>query len=194
MTVVLLAVASLGLFFAYAQLHTALPVDMTRRGFSEASYGLLWTLNATLVVILTPVASAWADRRGWSLATLLRASAVTHAAGFGLLAAAGLRPGYAAFVLAMAVITVGEVLHAMSFSAAVARVAAEDRRGTYQGVAGMLTGVAWMAGPLLGGVIADGYGIGTLWVVTVVACLGALAVFRAAEAVEHTRRHGPGIG
>ncbi|QIA27548.1 MFS transporter [Thermaerobacter sp. PB12/4term] len=188
LTVVLLAVASAFLFFPYAQLHTALPVDMTRHGFSEAAYGLLWTLNALLVVVSTPVASTWADRRGWTLDDMLKGSAALHGAGFALLLVTAVWPAYAAFALAMVVITAGEVLHAISFNAAVARAAPEDRRGSYQGLAGTLAGGAWMVGPLAGGAIVDRFGIHVLWTVTVAVALAALGVFWLAEAVESARR------
>ncbi|GAB6876773.1 hypothetical protein JCM13210_15000 [Thermaerobacter litoralis] len=191
-TVVLLAVGSVGLFFPYAQLHTALPVDMTRRGFSEAAYGLLWSLNAVLVVALTPVASAWAERRGWTLDGMLKASAALHAAGFGLLTFTAEWTAYAVFASAMVIITVGEVFHALSYSAAVARVAPADRRGSYQGLAGTIAGVAWMAGPLGGGLIADRLGMVALWSLTVATSLGGLAIFRLAETAEALRRRSPG--
>ena len=190
-SVVILGLASLGLWFVYAQLHTVLPVTMSRLGFSEAAYGMLWSLNAMLVVVLTPVLSALADRREWSLSGLLKSSAVVHAAGFAILLLAGVRPMYAWFVLAIVVITLREVLQAISFSATVGRIAPEDLRGTYQGLAGMLTSVGWMAGPLLGGAIADAWGTTTLWAVTVVVPLCALLGFRVADAVEAARSGAP---
>ncbi|HEY8415963.1 MAG TPA: MFS transporter, partial [Thermaerobacter sp.] len=190
-SVVILGLASLGLWFVYAQLHTVLPVTMSRLGFSEAAYGMLWSLNAMLVVVLTPVLSALADRREWSLSGLLKSSAVVHAVGFAILLLAGVRPMYAWFVLAMVVITVGEVLQAISYSATVARMAPDDLRGTYQGLAGMLTSLGWMAGPLLGGAITDAWGTTTLWVVTLVVPLCALLGFRVADAVEAARSGAP---
>ncbi|PZN11673.1 MAG: MFS transporter [Bacillota bacterium] len=191
LSVVILGLASLGLWFVYAQLQTVLPVTMSGLGFSEAAYGMLWSLNAILVVVLTPVLSTLADRRGWSLSGLLQSSAVVHAAGFAILLLAGDRPVYGWFVLAIVVITVGEVLQAISFSATVARIAPEDLRGTYQGLAGMLTSLGWVAGPLLGGAIADAWGTTALWAVTVVVPLCALLGYRMADAVGTTRSGAP---
>ncbi|HEY8393806.1 MAG TPA: MFS transporter [Thermaerobacter sp.] len=190
-SVVVLGLASLGLWFVYAQLHVVLPVAMSGLGFSEAAYGMLWSLNAMLVVVLTPVLSALADRRGWSLSGLLKSSALVHAAGFAILLLAEVRPAYAWFVLAIVVITLGEVLQAISYSATVARMAPDDLRGTYQGLAGMLTSLGWMAGPLLGGAITDAWGTTTLWAVTVVVSLCALLGYRVADAVEAARSGAP---
>lgn len=149
---------------AYVQLVTILPVVMNQLGFSLVSYSVLWTLNGIFVVTLQPfltwVIHIWAKsfKRQFYLGGLLLAI------GFGILL--GKFP-YSSYVIAMLIITLGEMLILPAVPAAAAQISPQGKEGAYQGVIGGATSGGRMVGPLLGGIMYDFGGGSSVWALAI---------------------------
>ncbi len=162
---------SLLVFVVAGQLVSTLSVfTVDRLGLSEAHFGGLLTLNGLLVVAFQyPVARAAArlSRRG-----LLVGGSVLYGLGY---LAFGLFRAYPMLLLAMVVVTGGEMLFAPSALAVTAELAGGKDRGRYFGVYGLAETLGWSLGGFVGGVLLDafpGWPLGT-W--GTVAAVGALA-------------------
>lgn len=159
---VLLALGG-GIFFvwgAYIQLVTILPVVMNQLGFSLVSYSVLWTLNGIFVVTLQPlltwVIRAWAQ----SFKRQFYLGGVLLAIGFAILL--GKLP-YGFYIVAMLILTLGEMLILPAVPAAAAQLAPQGKKGAYQGIIGGATSGGRMVGPLLGGMMYDFGGGSSVW-------------------------------
>jgi len=142
---------SLLLFIIMGQMTSTLSifaVDMV--GFSTAQYGLLLTLNGLIIVFfqypITLALRQLARFRALMLASLLY--------GFGYLSLGWITQfGWA--LGAMAIITLGEIIHVPVTLSVIGELSPQDQRGRYMGLYGLseTTGIA--IGPLLGGVLID---------------------------------------
>lgn len=159
---VLLALGG-GIFFAwgaYIQLVTILPVVMNQLGFSLFSYSVLWTLNGVFIVTLQPIISwvikAWAHsfKRQFYLASVLLT--------LGYFIFLGKLP-YVFYIIAMLILTLGEMLILPAVPAAAAQLAPPGKTGAYQGIIGGATSGGRMVGPLLGGMMYDFGGGSSVW-------------------------------
>jgi MFS family permease len=145
-------------------------------GWTEASYGLLATLNTLLVVAFeVPLNSAMAR---WPAGKTLALGSVLTGAGFGLLAFAH-APGMVVF--SVVVWTFGEIVLFPGLNAAVADLAPEARRGEYMGLYMMAFNLAFAVGPWAGTAILERWGGSTLWAGAFLAgLLSAMLLWRTA--------------
>src|SRR3989304_5977094 len=105
----------------------------------------------------------WITRRIEKLPPMLVMAAGTllYAVGFAMYGFVG---NYGMFILAMVVITIGEMLVAPVGQAIVVSFAPEQMRGRYSAVFGILAwGMPFAIGPLLAGQIMDGPNPNLLW-------------------------------
>lgn len=145
--------------FAYANMNTTLGVFLRdERGASTEIYGLLLSMNAIMVVLLQfPI-----TRRieGLPPMLMMAAGTVLYAIGFGMF---GFAAATGMFVVAMVLITIGEMIVAPVAQAVVATFAPEDMRGRYMAVSGLAWGIPFGIGPYLAGLILDGPHPESLW-------------------------------
>jgi len=144
--------------FIFVQSTVTLPLDLTARGISPASFGLVLGLNGVLIVLVQPFAARVLGQVRRSV-VLAWASALTGL-GFGMYA---LTPDAGLAALAVVVWTLGEIALAPAASAVVADLAPPEERGTYQGAYSMLWATASCVGPALGGLMLGRYGSRVLW-------------------------------
>jgi MFS family permease len=121
-----------------------------RIGFSTAQYGALLTLNGIIVVTCQYPASRMVDRMPKRNALML--GSLLYAAGYGMI---GLVGPYSIAVIALIVITLGEIIIAPANLAVTGDLAPNKQRGRYMGFLGLSETVGVSAGPLLGGVFMD---------------------------------------
>lgn len=135
-------------------------------------YGYLLSLNALMVVLM----QFWITRRiaGLPQFLMLALGAVLTAIGFGLY---GFVSVYGLFMVAMAILTVGEMIMVPVGQALVARMAPEDMRGRYMAVFGLGWTVAGVFGPLMAGRLLDGGNPQWLWYVSLLLGLAAAGTF-----------------
>jgi MFS family permease len=131
-------------------------------------YGSLISINALIVVIL----QFWFSRRLQKYKPLLMmaAGSLLYAIGFAMY---GVVSTYVYFVMAMVIITIGEMIVSPFQQALVASFAPEDMRGRYMAVSGLSWGISFAIGPYFAGLILDSANPNLLWA----ACglLGVLA-------------------
>lgn len=154
--------AAEGLAFLLAmvlmQYTTSLPVSMGLNGFSSRDYGLVISMNGLVVVLTTiPLTRAIRNRNPVDVLVL---AALLSGYGFGLTAFADSVPTYIATVCLW---TVGEILNSPTSMALVAALSPAHARGRYQGIHTFAWSAATFAGPLLGGLVIDHFGDGSLW-------------------------------
>jgi MFS family permease len=165
--------------FTYMNMNTTLGVYLrNEHGTPESAYGLLLSLNAAMVVFMQfPI-----TRRITKFPPMLMMALGTflYAVGFGMY---GLVSVYTMFVLAMIIITIGEMIVAPVSQALVASFAPEDMRGRYMAVSGFSWGIPYAIGPYLAGTILDGPRPDLLWYaagfIGILSTLGFLALHRA---------------
>ncbi|MDR3599597.1 MAG: MFS transporter [Desulfosporosinus sp.] len=173
---VLLALSG-GIFFvwgAYIQLVTILPVVMNQLGFSLVSYSVLWTLNGIFIVILQPlinwVIHTWTRsfKQQFYLASLLLTSGYVILLG---------RFPYISYIIAMLILTLGEMLILPAIPAAAAQLAPQGKKGAYQGIIGGATSGGRMIGPLLGGMMYDFGGGSSVWTLAITFMGASMVMF-----------------
>jgi MFS family permease len=140
-----LAFMGLGQFISTLSVYT---VD--RVGFSTVQYGSLLTLNAITVVALQYPAARWINRFSRSTALFLGMAVYT----VGYLSMGFVGP-YGLALLAMGIITLGEILFSPVSMAVVGELSPKSWRGRYQGFYGLAETLGISLGPTLGGALLD---------------------------------------
>ena len=158
----------------YSQMYSTLSVFLRDvHGVPESGYGWLMTLNAGMVVLFQFMITRRISKRPPML--ILALGSLLYVIGFGMY---GFVDGYLMFMLAMVIITVGEMVIIPVAQAYVGNAAPEDMRGRYSGVMGFSWMIPWMIGPLLAGVIMDNGDPNWVWygsaILGLVAALGFL--------------------
>jgi MFS family permease len=115
-------------------------------------------MNAAMVVLFQfPITRRIAKYRPL---ILMAVGALLYAIGFGMY---GFVSTYPLFVVAMIILTTGEMVVAPNSQALVAKFAPEDMRGRYMAVSGFSGLIPMAVGPLVAGMILDGGDPRWLW-------------------------------
>lgn len=151
--------AYLLLLMAYQPFLQLLPVYMKEGfGIAESGFGIIMATNGLMVVLfqfaVTKVTERYPD-------TYVMAAGAFFT-GLGALAAA-LSSNFWLFLLAMIILTIGELIWAPTSIAFVAKVAPIDMRGRYMGVYGVVSGMAWGIGPITSGYLYDNFAPVSVW-------------------------------
>jgi len=166
---VMFVFASVLAWMVYMNFNTTLGVYLRdSQGIPESGYGALISMNAIMVVAL----QFWVTRKLEKYPSMLMMAAGTLLFSFGF-AMYGVFDSYIWFMIAMAIITIGEMITVPIANAEVINFAPEDMRGRYNAVYGLAWSLPFMVGPYLAGLLMDNYNPDWLWY----ACgiLGALA-------------------
>jgi MFS family permease len=143
--------ANILLGLVYMNMNTTLGVYLRDvHGVPESGYGLILSLNALLVVLLQfPI-----TRRieGYPPMLMMALGTFLYAIGFAMY---GFVSAYVLFLVAIVIITIGEMLVAPVSQALTAQMSPEDMRGRYMAIFGFSWGIPFAIGPLLAGLILD---------------------------------------
>lgn len=138
---------------------------------SEATYGLLFTVNTLLIVFI----EVWLNTSTahWPHARTLTLGAILCGLGFGALAFA-----WNTFTVALTVViwTFGEMFYFPGMAAYLTDLAPLERRGEYMGLSQMVMGLAFAIGPWAGTSVLAHFGGRTLWLGTLALGLVAAAL------------------
>ncbi|MGD8368048.1 MAG: MFS transporter [Desulfobacterales bacterium] len=144
-----------GLIFFLYMVHSQLiapfsvyAVDMVR--ITESQLGLLYTLNGLMVVSLQIPVTRLFSRV--ALTSQMALGAAVYGAGYFLV---GFCDRFSLFVVAVVVVTVGEMVMSPPALTLTARLAPKNRTGRYMGIFGFAVAGGWSFGPMVGGVILD---------------------------------------
>jgi MFS family permease len=142
---------SLLVFLLFGQMMSTLSIyAVDRVGLSTAQYGMLLTTNGLIVVLFQyPVARKIGK---FVKSRILIIGSLLHALGY---LAFGWAGGFTATIIAMVIITLGEIIHAPASLAVVGELAPSRYRGRYMGFFGITNVLGMAFGPLLGGILLD---------------------------------------
>jgi MFS family permease len=157
----------------YMQMNTTLSVYLRdTHGIAEQGFGYILSLNAAMVVLF----QFYVTRRlkGQPPLRLMTAGTLLYAVGFSMY---GFVSSYSAFLFAMVVITIGEMVVVPVSQAFVAQLAPEDMRGRYMAFFGFSWIIPGMVGPLLAGLIMDNADPRWVWYAAGIVGIVAAAVF-----------------
>jgi MFS family permease len=135
----------------YMQMNTTLSVYLRdTHAIAEQGFGYILSLNAGMVVLFQFSITRWIAK--YRPLIVMAVGTLLYAIGFGMY---GLVSTYVLFLVAMVVITIGEMMTAPTSQALVAQLAPEDMRGRYMAVFGFTWVIPSAVGPLLAGLIMD---------------------------------------
>ncbi|OZM56117.1 MFS transporter [Lottiidibacillus patelloidae] len=154
-----LCVAYLLAWLAYCQWQATISAHTQTLGISLKQYSLLWTINGALIVLGQPFASMLV-KRAKSLKSQITLGLVIFIFSFIILIFA---EQFSIFVIAMIVLTIGEMLVWPAVPTIANSLAPKGREGFYQGIVNSTATGGRMIGPLFGGIIVDLYGIQMLF-------------------------------
>ncbi len=161
---------------------SSMPLFIVRDlGFSPRTFGLLFSLNCLLIVLLevplNAITAHWPHRRTLAIGALL------SGAGFGGMAFAR---GFGSLVVTVVVWTFGEMLFFPASAAYATDIAPDARRGEYSGLYTMMFSMAFAIGPWAGTVVLERAGARLLWGLTfVLGAISAALFVRMTEPARH---------
>lgn len=171
--------ASILMLIVYQQMYNSLSVYLRdSHGINPRGYGLLLTSSAVTVVLL----QFWVSRRIKIRPPFLMmvAGALFYMVGFGMF---GVVATYPLFLLAIIIVTVGEMIVVPTSQALAAHFAPEEMRGRYMAAFGLSWTIPATLGPGAAGYILDHFDPNLLWLGGGVLCLASALSFLAL----HTR-------
>jgi MFS family permease len=170
-------------WLVYHQMNTTLAVYLRDvHGVDPKGFGLLIGMNAFMVVVMQFAVTRWVRQRGYPTMLVLAAGTALYAVGFSMF-------GYATtallFVMAMVIITIGEMVLVPVAQATAAKLAPEHMRGRYMAVLGFGFAIASGSGTWLAGQINNTLGFEWVWylagILGSLAALGYVAMHYAIE-------------
>jgi MFS family permease len=157
----------------YMQMNSSLAVYLRDvHALSTQQFGWILTINAGMVVLF----QFWITRRLAKMQPMIMMAVGTllYALGFSMYGFIGGVYVFQFAILAMVIITIGEMVVSPFQQALVAKFAPEDMRGRYMAVHGLSYGIPSAFGPLAAGLIMDNYDPRLVWYIAGV--IGLLAV------------------
>jgi MFS family permease len=162
---------SLLVFLLMGQMMSTLSIfTVDTMGLSTAQYGLLLTTNGLIVVLFQyPVAYKLGNA---IKSRVLIIGSLLYTLGYLVFGWAG---GFAWAVIAIVVITIGEIIHAPTSLAVAGELAPYKYIGRYMGIFGLTQILGISIGPLLGGILLDAFPAAPFAIWGIIASLGVLA-------------------
>lgn len=143
----------------YIQMYSTLSVFLLRAyDISAKGFGYLMSMNAAMVVFF----QYWIIRKikGFPSLLLMVSASILYGIGFSLF---GFVNTYTFFMLAMAIITIGEMIHIPVAQSLAAIFAPEDMRGRYMAVFGYCWAIPNIIAPTMAGLVMDHYDPDAIW-------------------------------
>lgn len=159
-------------WLCYSQWAAIVPLHSKVKGISFTLYGLLWTINGGLILLSHPIKTWLLRRYNYSLQTQIICGTLLFAAGLLLV---GFAETYWQFVLAMVVMTCGEVLVFPAVPAWMVESADGGSKGKVLGACSASSTIGRMLGPWAGGLVYErspGH-----WVFTIAAAVCLLTIW-----------------
>lgn len=166
----------------YMNMNSTLGVFLRdRHDLPEVKYALLLSLNAIMVVLFQFGMTRKLEKNRPLL--MMAAGSFLYAVGFALYGFIG---SFALFILAMVIITIGEMVVSPFQQSLVASFAPEHMRGRYMAVSGLSWSISFTFGPYLAGRILDGTQPQLLWVFCGIVGILATTGFLFLNKIEHS--------
>ena len=168
-------VAGMLMGIVYQQMYNSLSVYMRDvHGLDPQGYGFLLTASAIVVILFQFSMTRWIKKK--PAFSMMALGTLFYMAGFGMM---GFIPTgqYWLFVLAVVIITVGEMIVVPTSQTLATNFAPEEMRGRYMGVFGMTWALPATIGPAAAGLIIDNYNPNLLWYIGGILCFVSAAAY-----------------
>ncbi|MHA1519004.1 MAG: MDR family MFS transporter [Promethearchaeota archaeon] len=166
------------MILVYMQMYSTLSVFLRNQmAFTPELIGILMSVNAFLVVVL----QFWITRSLAKIAPLkvMALGSLLFGIGFGLF---GLVNRQYMIFIAMAIVTIGEMVTLPTSQGVVGKIAPADKRGRYMAIFGFSWGIPNLFGVVLAGLIMDNFNPNWVWygafILSMIAMGGFLVLHR----------------
>ncbi|MFC4409723.1 MDR family MFS transporter [Chungangia koreensis] len=160
-----LLIVSIGyilLWLVYSQWTTTISAYTLDLGITLTQYSSLWTLNGILIVAGQPLIRPIVKRMEHHLKGQILLGTVILIISFVVVAYA---EQFSMFVVAMVILTIGEMFVWPAVPALASQLAPKGREGFYQGIVNSAATIGRMIGPFIGGVLVDEYGMKMMFLI-----------------------------
>ncbi len=121
-------------------------------GLTKPQIGFIFFLNAAMVIAFQVPVARWTSR--FKPLMVMVCAGLLYGAGY---LDVGLSRQFSHVILAIAIVTVGELLESPTASAYISRLAPPGASGSYMGGYGLVMSLGWAVGPLVGGLLLDNF-------------------------------------
>jgi len=161
---------SILMILVYTQMYSTLSVFLNRVHQVPASgFGMMMSMNALMVVLF----QFWISRKIKAVPPMLLMMAGTALYGIGF-TMFGFVSTFGLFMLAMAIITIGEMIHIPTSQSLAAMFAPEDMRGRYMAFFGLSWTIPNIFGSFFAGLVMDNFNPNYVWYIAGILSLVAL--------------------
>lgn len=147
-------------WIGYVQWQSTIAAYTQSLGVTLKMYSLLWTVNGVFIVLGQPLVNLFLKRWLHSTTSQILVGYCIFVISFVMV---GNAKDFSGFMMAMIVLTIGEMLVWPGVPSIAAELAPEGRAGFYQGIVNSTATGGRMLGPLFGGMIADLFNISVLF-------------------------------
>lgn len=155
----------------YVQWQSTISAYTQEIGITLPQYSLLWTLNGTLIVLGQPLIRPIIKRIEQNIKQQLVIGIAIMMVSYLVVAFA---QEFSMFVVAMAILTIGEMFVWPAVPTLANQLAPKGREGFYQGIVNSVATGGRMIGPLMGGLMVDFYGMQALFILVTVLLVAAV--------------------
>jgi MFS family permease len=175
-------VASALMVIVYTQMNSTLAVYLRDyHRITEQGFGYILSLNAGMVVLFQFPITRWISK--YRPLIVMTVGTLLYGLGFAMY---GFVAPYFLFLVAMAIITIGEMFVSPVGQAIVSHLAPEDMRGRYMAVFGFSWVIPIAIGPFMAGLVIDNYDPNWVWYgAGIIALVAAAAYFLLDWRVSH---------
>lgn len=149
---------------SYVQWTTTISAYTQEINISLTQYSLLWTINGALIVLGQPLLNSFLKKIA---ATLKLQILIGIGIFIGSFLIAGNANAFSGFLVAMIILTIGEMFIWPAVPTIAFQLAPKGREGFYQGIVNSTATGGRMIGPLLGGMLVDLYSMSILFYVLI---------------------------
>lgn len=165
--------ATVVMILVYSQMYSTLSVFLNRvHGVSAQGFGYLMSMNAAMVVIMQFGITRRIKKYPPML--MMMVASLLYGIGYTMF---GFVSQYGFFMIAMATITLGEMVHIPVAQALVANFAPDNMRGRYMATYGLGWAIPNSVAALLAGLVMDNYEPRIVWYIAGILSLVAIAAF-----------------
>ncbi|MGI2326291.1 MDR family MFS transporter [Planococcus sp. YIM B11945] len=158
-------------WIGYVQWQSTISAYTQEIGITLPQYSLLWTINGLLIVIGQPFIRPIMKRIEDNIKSQLVIGILIMTVSYLVVAFA---EDFSMFVIAMVILTIGEMFVWPAVPALANQLAPKGREGFYQGIVNSVATSGRMIGPLFGGLMVDLYGMQALFMVITVLVAAAI--------------------
>lgn len=155
----------------YSQWPSTISAHIQELNISLKHYSLLWTINGALIVLGQPFLNRLICSFIKSIKIQILTGMIIFIIAFIVAAKA---EHFTGFVVAMTILTIGEMFVWPAVPTIANSLAPKGREGFYQGIVNSTATGGRMIGPVLGGLLVDNYGMSLLFIVLIILVFAAM--------------------